>query len=93
MENKRLRGGYIQTMFMKKFRGQVLTPYARFHYYSGGKKFELDARRYIVREQNIGVEWQPNPSLEVVTEYVHSDRTYEDGRLMNNRQKGNMLRL
>jgi phosphate-selective porin len=93
VENKRLRGGYIQTMYMKKVHGQVLTPYARFHYYSGGKKFELDARRYLVRETNVGLEWQPNPSLEVVSEYVHSDRTYEDGRLMNNRQKGNLLRL
>jgi phosphate-selective porin len=90
---KRLRGGYLQTMYMTKWRGQTFTPFARAHYYSGGKKFEQDARRYLVREQNIGLEWQPHSSLEVVTEFVHSDRTYEDGRVGNNRQKGNLLRL
>jgi hypothetical protein len=91
--NKTLRGGYAQTMYMKKFKGQVVTPFYRFQYYKGGKKFELDARRYLVRDHEIGVEWQASSNLELVGFYAHADRTYEDGGRPNNRQIGNVFRL
>jgi len=80
-------------LYMTKFHGQVLTPYFKATYYDGGKKQELDARRYLVREQEFGVEWQPNPYIELTTAYTHSDRTYEDLRLPNNRQEGNLMRI
>lgn len=94
IENRTLKGGYAQTMYMKKFNsGQTLTPFYRYQYYSGGKKHELDARSYLVRDHDFGFEWQQNAFLEVVGQYTFSDRTYEDAVKSNNRQKGQLLRL
>jgi Phosphate-selective porin O and P len=93
IENRGLKGGYGQFMYMAKFRGQVLTPYIKAGYYDGGKKHELDARRYLVREQEFGVEWQPNPYIELTTAYTHSDRTFEDLLRLDPRQEGNLMRI
>ena len=78
---------------MRRFHGQVLTPYVRYQYYDGGKKIETDARLYLVRSLEAGLEWQPNPFLEGTLEFIHGDRTFEDGLLPVNRQIGNLLRL
>lgn len=88
-----LQGGYAQTMYMRKLYGQTFVPFVRYQYYSGGKKQELDARNYLVRDLEVGVEWQPNPFVELVGLYVHSDRTFEDSRTLNNRQRGNLFRI
>jgi len=88
-----VNGGYAQVMYMRRFHRQTLTPFFRYQYYDGGKKLEFDARSYLVREESAGLEWQPNSFLEFAAEYAHSDRTYEDSRLPNHRQKGNLLRL
>lgn len=93
IENRGLQGGYGQIMYMTKFRGHQLTPYVKAGYYDGGKKHELDARRYLVREQEFGLEWQPNPYIELTTAYTHSDRTYEDLQNLDNRQNGNLMRF
>ena len=61
--------------------------------YDGGKKFELDARRYRVRELEVGVEWLPLPSFELTAMYTMSDRRYEDLAKPDNRQRGRLLRL
>jgi hypothetical protein len=70
-----------------------LYPFAKFQYYDGGKKFEKDARSYVVRDYEIGLEWQPFKAFELVAEWVIADRTFEDSTLKNNRQQGNLLRL
>jgi hypothetical protein len=88
-----LRGGYAQTMFKKNAFGQVFTPYYRFQYYSGGKKLELDARSYLVREHEVGLEWQQSNFFEITGAYAYRDRRFEDALKPNNRQKGNMVRL
>lgn len=93
IEQSGLQGGYAQTMYMKKLYGQTLIPFARYQYYSGGKKQEFDARSYLVRDLEFGVEWQPNPFIELVGLYVRSDRTFEDSRVLNNRQQGNLFRI
>lgn len=93
IENHGLQGGYGQFMYMAKFHGHVLTPFVKAGYYDGGKKHELDARRYLVREQEFGLEWQPNPYIELTTSYTHSDRTYEDLQRLDNRQMGNLMRF
>lgn len=89
----RLRGGYVQLSARLRARGRPLQPYARAQYYDGGKKIEVDARHYHVRELEIGAEYQPIPALELTAAYVASDRTFEDGALRQNRQKGRLLRL
>jgi hypothetical protein len=72
---------------------QLLIPFVKYQYYQGGKKFENDARRYIVKDLEIGAEWQPMKNFEFVAIYTISDRTFEDSLLLNNHQKGNLLRL
>lgn len=91
--NKTLRGGYAQTMYMKKWKGQVFTPFYRFQYFSGGKKQELDARSYLVRDHDLGLEWQQSNFFEITGQYSFSDRRYEDATKPNNRQKGQLFRV
>ncbi len=93
IENRVLHGGYAQIMYRFRIHNQVLFPFVRSQYYNGGKKHELDARHYLVREHEVGLEWQLSPSFEWVASYGISDRTFEDGRSLDNRQKGNVLRM
>jgi hypothetical protein len=93
IEKKPLEGGYATLNYMIKIKKQVIFPFVRTHYYDGGKKHEKDARRYIVHENEIGVEWQPSKNFELVGMYTMSSRRYEDGALKNNFQTGNLLRL
>jgi uncharacterized coiled-coil protein SlyX len=93
IRNKTLRGGYAQTMYMKKWKGQVFTPFYRFQYYSGGKKQELDARSYLVRDHDLGLEWQQSNFFEITGQYTFGDRRYEDASKLNNRQQGQVFRL
>lgn len=89
-----LNGGYVLLNYKWDIsKKQLLYPFAKFQYYDGGKKFEKDARSYVVREYELGVEWQPIKALEFTAQYVFSDRTFEDSFLLDNRQKGNTLRL
>lgn len=93
--SKKLKGGYAQTMYMIHLKDgkQLLIPFVKYQYYQGGKKFENDARRYIVKDLEIGAEWQPMKNFEFVAIYTISDRTFEDSLLKTNQQKGNLLRL
>ena len=93
IESRPLEGGYAQLMYRRKIVNQAITAFLRTQHYSGGKKYEFDARRYLVREQEIGIEWQPNLSMELLGVFTRADRTYEDSRLPNNRQRGNFIRL
>jgi hypothetical protein len=93
VENQPLRGGYITASYLLQRGEQTIIPFFRTHYYKGGKKFEIDARRYLVNEQEIGVEWQPFANFEFVAMYTISDRTFEDYANPINRQKGRLLRL
>jgi hypothetical protein len=89
-----LEGGYVTLNYKLDLpKHQYLFPFAKFQYYDGGKKFEKDARSYIVRDYELGIEWQPFKAFELVAEWVIADRTFEDSVLKNNRQRGNLLRL
>ncbi|WP_428224100.1 porin [Flavobacterium sp.] len=89
-----LEGGYVTLNYKYDIsKDHVIFPFAKFQYYDGGKKFEKDARSYIVRDYEFGIEWQPFKAFELVAEWVVSDRTFEDSALRNNRQQGNLLRL
>lgn len=94
VEVSNLEGGYVTLNYkMDLPKHSFLYPFAKFQYYDGGKKFEKDARSYIVRDYEFGLEWQPIKAFELVAEWVISDRTFEDSANPNNRQKGNLLRL
>ncbi|HEY8399983.1 MAG TPA: porin [Cytophagaceae bacterium] len=93
IKSQNLHGGYVQLMYKMNYKQGIIFPYARVQYYEGGKKLETDARSYIVKELEAGVEWEIIPSLEVTTAYVLSDRTFEDSARPENNQKGGFLRL
>lgn len=90
---KPLQGGYATfSYFMEKW-GQQFYPFVRLQYYDGGKKHELDARSYRVKDAELGMEWHPLPHLEFLAEYTFSDRRYEDFENPVNHQAGRLLRI
>lgn len=93
IETQELKGGYVTVSCLLKLKKQIIIPFARWHYYDGGKKHELDARSYTVNEYEFGIEWQPIKNFEFVAMYTISERRFEDYKLQFNRQKGSLLRL
>ncbi len=94
VEERTLRGGYIQSMYRVVTAGQMLQPFVRAQYYRGGRKTDLDARGYLIREYDLGLEWLPMPALELTAQYSISDRRVADGSIAGyERQEGNLLRL
>ena len=93
IETKKLEGGYVIVSYLLKVKNQVIIPFVRAQYYSGGKKQELDARSYNVHEMEYGIEWQPLKNFELTAMYTMSERRFEDYKLKNNFQKGSLLRL
>jgi hypothetical protein len=93
IEVRNLTGGYAILSYMLKFKNQLVYPFVRGQYYSGGKKFELDARSYTVNEFEAGIEWKPVPNFELVATYNIARRRYEDFVKQNNTQQGRLLRL
>jgi hypothetical protein len=88
IERRPLEGGYVMAMWRQKTKIGVFAPFVRVHRYDGGKKFETNAPRHVVRELNVGVEWQIMRWLELTTELMASDRTVNGVR-----QQGRLLRL
>jgi phosphate-selective porin len=93
IETRSLSGGYATLSYMLKAKNHLIYPFFRYQTFSGGKKHELDARSYDVKEYEIGIEWQPFKNFEFVAQYTISERRFEDFRNQNNFQKGNLLRL
>ena len=90
---KSLKGGYALAMYRLIVKNHTLIPFIKSQYYEGGRKAELDARYGKVYETEIGVEWQPIPAFELVTQYTLSDRTTSDGKAINNQVTGNLMRI
>lgn len=93
IEVQNLHGGYVTLSYLYKTKNQTFIPFTRAQYYSGGKKHEQDARSYRMRELEIGVEWQPSRSFELVAMYTFSSRRFEDFDNQDNFQSGSLLRL
>ncbi|MBF9236452.1 porin [Hymenobacter sp. BT683] len=93
IETRGLHGGYLLLNYRLRYQQQQFYPFLRAQYYEGGKKHERDARSYGVREAELGVEWQPVSSFELVAMYTLSSRRYEDFQKPDNRQRGGLLRL
>jgi phosphate-selective porin len=93
IELRSLKGGYAQVNYMARMGHQLFYPFLRYQQYQGGKKHELDARSYDVKEFEIGLEWEPNKFFELVAQYTISERRFEDFKAQDNRQKGRLLRL
>jgi hypothetical protein len=77
IKSRKLYGGYAQLMYKVDdlFGTVAFIPYARATYYDGGKKFETNAPHYLVKELELGIEWQIVKALECVLAYDIADRT------------------
>ena len=93
IETKQLKGGYVLVNYKFDMKEGKIIPFARYNYYDGGKKMEKDARGYLVKELEFGVEWQINKSLEITTLYNIAERTTYDKVNPNNQQKGKFFRI
>ena len=94
IEIQNLNGGYITaSLKVEGKKGMIFFPFTRVQQYKGGKKHELDARSYVVKEIEGGLEWQMNKNFEFTVSYVISKRRFESSNLKNNLQSGNLLRL
>jgi Phosphate-selective porin O and P len=90
---QKLKGGYVTASYKLDWKEQTFIPFTRYQVYSGGKKHELDARSYDVKELEFGMEWQPVKQFELVVMYTMSERRYEDYANQDNKQKGNLMRI
>jgi len=66
-----LQGGYVQAMY----KWDNILPYIRWQEYNGGKKNRTNAPFNVVRETEVGVEYQINRALEVTVAYSWMKRT------------------
>lgn len=93
IETQSLQGGFVTLTYRISRGGHTLFPFARYQVYDGGKKHERDARSYEVHDIEAGVEWQPSANFELVGEFYHGDRRFEDRQRPSNRQAGRLFRL
>lgn len=93
IETLPLRGGFVTATWQMRAGTHVLFPFVRYQVYEGGKKHERDARSHAVNDVEVGMEWQPNPSFELVTALYHGDRRFEDKQRPVNTQRGHLLRI
>jgi hypothetical protein len=93
ISTKALRGGFVTASYKFSIDNHTLIPFVRYQQYKGGKKHELDARSYRVKELEIGTEWQMGKNFELVVMYTMSSRRFEDFSTPNNYQRGNLLRI
>lgn len=76
IEDGPIQGGYVQGMYRWVVNDwATLMPYVRYQEYSGGKKHRTNAPFNVVREWEVGMEWQFTKSLEFTIAYARSRRT------------------
>jgi hypothetical protein len=90
-----LEGGFVTVNYMLKLKkwNQVVTPYARAQYFSGGFKSEKDAAHYKVNDYEFGVEYQFYKNFELTVAYLMGDRHIRDKSNEAYDEKGNMVRI
>jgi hypothetical protein len=66
-----LQGGYVQAMY--KWNDAI--PYIRWQEYNGGKKHRTNSPFNVVRELEVGLEYQFGKALELTVAYVWTKRT------------------
>jgi hypothetical protein len=88
-----LRGGFVTATYRLFSHGQQFLPFVRYQVYEGGKKHERDARSHSVNDVEVGVEWQPSSSFELVGAMYWGDRRFEDFQRQSNQQRGRLFRL
>jgi hypothetical protein len=97
IDESHLYGGYVQAMYNIKCTKYCLNifPFVRYQEYYGGKKHEANAPRNVVRELELGLEYQLNRYVELVAEYTFTQRTSSLATGPNPYQEnyGNLIRF
>jgi len=76
IESRGLHGGYLQfsyrlqNLHLGTYQLGEASPFTRWNYYDGGRKFGRNAAASLVNEVDVGIEWQPIPSLELLLAYT-----------------------
>lgn len=77
-----LHGGYVQVSYRVQglhydtYQLGEAMPFTRWNYYDGGRKFGRNAASSKINEIDVGIEWQPIPSVELLLSYTPTfDRT------------------
>jgi Phosphate-selective porin O and P len=76
IERGYLHGGYL--MFNYRYQSACygdFLPFVRYQYYEGGYKNAANAPASSIDEWNFGIEWQIRKEMELVGEYLITDRT------------------
>jgi hypothetical protein len=76
IENQSLHGGYVQAMYrIDRSSGTgIWIPFVRWQYYDGAIKYQPNAPQTNVNDWEFGVEWQPDPSVELAVVYHKFNR-------------------
>lgn len=93
ISTKELKGGYVTLTYLIKIKKHIIMPFARYTVYEGGKKMEIDARAYNVKEFEGGIEYQPLKNFELTISWVNSDKWTSDKAKKDNLQKGSFMRV
>lgn len=76
IEEGSIQGGYVQGMYRWVANDwATLIPYVRYQEYSGAKKHRTNAPFNVVREWEVGLEWQFTKAVEFTIAYARSRRT------------------
>lgn len=76
IEARGLHGGYVQLSYrlqnlrLQEWQLGEAMPFTRWNFYDGGRKFGRNAGHDLVNEVDLGIEWQPLPSLELLLAYT-----------------------
>jgi hypothetical protein len=93
IEQRKLHGGYIQTMAkIDDSPLGPLYPFARWQYYRGGYKGAVNAPRLETEELELGLELHLDPALELTATYGWASRKEADERRLG-RAQGQILRV
>lgn len=75
IEERSLQGGYVQTMYRIENDHGIWFPFARYSNFEGGYKSERNSPEATIDEWELGLEWQFNSAVELVSMYTITDRT------------------
>lgn len=94
IETQSLHGGYVQAVYkIDNLNGtRMWIPYVKYQYYHGGIKFLSNAPFTKVSDWEFGVEWRPDPAVEITLQYHNMNRN-DVTRAPFNRFSSDVLRL
>lgn len=75
VEVQSLSGGYAMIMYQFEDCHGKWTPFSRYSFFDGGYKSATNAPDSYISEFELGIEWEPKPTMRLTTMYTFTDRT------------------